>query len=298
MSEIGSELGRTPRDGHRERAGSSRVVRGRVVLYAVLSILCIPFVFPSAWMVFSSFKPINELFASPPTLLPATWSFQGYVQAFTEHSFARQIVNSVYIAVVVTIGTIVVASLAGYAFARIRFRGAGIVFVVTLAGLFVPTEATLVPLFRIFQSAGLVNTHWPLILLPTFGAPAVLATFIMRQFFVTLPLELEEAARLDGLSTFGTFWRIGLPLARPALGAVAIFSFLGSWNDYLGPLVFLQSPSLFTVPVALTHFTDYYTGPQWNVQLAASTVITVPILIIFVIAQKQFIEGLAHTGLK
>lgn len=274
------------------------VGKGRVATYAVLCVLCIPFVFPSVWMVLSSFKPVVELFAAPPTLFPVKWSLDGYVLAFTQHPFARQIFNSLYIAVIVSIGTTAISSLAGYAFARIRFRGANIVFIITLAGLFVPTEATLVPLFRIFQSAGLVNTQWPLILLPTFGAPAVLATFIMRQFFVTLPYELEESARLDGLSTLGTFWRVALPLARPALGAVALFSFLGSWNMYLEPLIFLQDPSLFTVPVALTHLDDYYTGPEWNVQLAASAVITVPILIVFVFAQKQFIEGLAHTGLK
>lgn len=270
----------------------------RFWLWLVLAILCVPFVFPSVWMLLSSFKTVNELFAYPPSFIPKQWTFEAYVQAFTAQPYLLQIWNSFYIATVVTAGTMVISSLAGYAFARIRFRGANIVFVIVLAALFVPIEATLVPMFRVFQSVGMINTHWPMILLPIFGAPSVLATFIMRQFFVTLPVELEESARLDGLSTWGIFWRIAMPLARPALGAVAIFSFLGSWNSYLEALVFLQEESLFTFPVALTHFVDFYTGPLWNVQLAASTVITVPVLIIFVLAQKQFIEGLAHTGLK
>ena len=147
-----------------------------------------------------------------------------------------------YIAAVVTVGTLAVASLAGYAFARIRFPGANALFVVVLTGLLIPSEVTIVPLFQMFRRWGMINTHWPLILVPIFGAPSVLATFIMRQFFIALPGELEEAARVDGLGRFAIFRQIALPLARPALGAVAIFTFLHSWNLYLEPIVFLSTP--------------------------------------------------------
>lgn len=272
--------------------------RAKVFLYGTLSVLAIPFVFPTWWMVTSSVKPVSEIFAFPPSLVPSSVSFAGYRDAFTLQPFAQQYLNSAYIAAVVTLGTLAVSSLAGYAFARIRFRGQNLLFLVVLLGLLIPSEVTIVPLFRMFNSAGLIDTHWPLILVPILGAPSVLATFIMRQFFIALPLELEEAARLDGLGRFATFWRIGLPLARPALGAVSIFTFLHSWNLYLEPIVFLSTPSKFTLPQALTQFVDAYGGPMWNVQLSAASLTAIPVLVVFVIAQRQFIEGLAHTGLK
>jgi multiple sugar transport system permease protein len=157
---------------------------------------------------------------------------------------------------------------------------------------------TIVPLFQMFLKLGMINTHWPLILVPIFGAPSIFSTFIMRQFFISLPGELEEAARVDGLGRFRIFWKIALPLATPALAAVAIFTFLQSWNLYLEPIVYLSTPEKFTLPQALTQFTDAYGGPMWNIQLAAATLTALPVLIVFIVAQKQFVEGLAHTGLK
>ncbi|GAA5064032.1 multiple sugar transport system permease protein [Thermocatellispora tengchongensis] len=270
----------------------------KLALYALLCVLCVPFVFPTWWMVTSSVKPMSEILAFPPKLLPQTWDFSSYRQVFEIQPFAQQYFNSLYIAAVVTAGTMAVAALAGYAFARIRFPGQNVLFVVVLTGLLIPSEVTIVPLFQMFHTLGLTNTHWPLIVVPILGAPSVLATFIMRQFFISLPGELEEAARVDGLGRFGTFYRVALPLARPALGAVAIFTFLHSWNLYLEPIVYLSSPELFTLPQALTQFVDLYGGPMWNVQLAAATMTALPILVVFVLAQRQFIEGLAHTGLK
>jgi multiple sugar transport system permease protein len=272
--------------------------RVRLGVYGLMCVLAIPFVFPTWWMVTSSFKPVQEIFAFPPALLPRRLDLDAYAQVFALQPFALQYWNSLYIAAVVTFGTMAVASLGGYAFARIRFPGQNLVFMVVLLALLVPSEVTIVPLFRFFLWLGLVNTHWPLILVPILGAPCVLATFIMRQFFITLPPELEEAGRIDGLGRFGLFWRIALPLARPALGAVAIFTFLHSWNLYLEPIVFLSSTDKFTLPQALTQYVDAYGGPMWNVQLAAVTLTALPVLIVFVIAQRQFIEGLAHTGLK
>jgi multiple sugar transport system permease protein len=272
--------------------------RIKLALYGVLCVLCVPFVFPTWWMVTSSVKPISEIFAFPPSLLPRTWDFSTYGRVFEIQPFAQQYWNSLYIAAVVTIGTMAVAAMAGYAFARIRFPGQNVLFVVVLIGLLIPSEVTIVPLFQMFHTAGLIDTHWPLILVPILGAPSVLATFIMRQFFIALPGELEEAARVDGLGRFGTFARVALPLARPALGAVAIFTFLHSWNLYLEPIVFLSTPENFTLPQALTQFVDAYGGPMWNIQLAAASMTALPVLVVFVLAQRQFIEGLAHTGLK
>ncbi|MEV4508817.1 carbohydrate ABC transporter permease [Dactylosporangium sp. NPDC049525] len=272
--------------------------RGKVFVYGLLSVLCVPFVFPTWWMVTSSFKPTSEIFAYPPKLLPSEWHFDAYRKVFELQPFAEQYWNSLYIAAIVTVGTMAVASLAGYAFARIRFPGQNVLFVVVLTGLLIPSEVTIVPLFQLFNRFDMIDTHWPLILVPIFGAPSVLATFIMRQFFVTLPKELEEAARVDGLGRFATFRRIALPLARPALGAVGIFTFLNSWNLFLEPVVYLSSKDKFTLPQALTQYVDAYGGPMWDVQLAAASLTALPVLVVFVIAQRQFVEGLAHTGLK
>jgi multiple sugar transport system permease protein len=272
--------------------------RARVVLYGLLCVLAIPFVFPTWWMVTSSVKPISDIFAFPPELIPRRFDWSTYGEVFRLQPFAQQYWNSCYIAAMVTVGTMIVSSLAGYAFARIKFPGANILFMVVLTGLLIPSEVTIVPLFQMFLRWGMVNTHWPLILVPIFGAPSVFATFVMRQFFITLPVELEEAARVDGLGRFGIFWRIALPLAKPALAAVAIFTFLHSWNLYLEPIVFLTTPANFTLPQALTQYVDVYQGPMWNIQLAAATLTALPVLIVFVFAQRQFIEGLAYTGLK
>jgi multiple sugar transport system permease protein len=272
--------------------------RGKLVVYALLLVLAIPFVFPTWWMVTSSFKPIGEIFAFPPSLWPSTVQLDAYRQVFELQPFARQYFNSAYIALLVTGGTLLVSSLAGYAFARIRFPGANLLFLCVLTGLLVPSEVTIVPLFQLFHRLDLIDTHWPLILVPIFGAPSALATFIMRQFFLALPHELEEAARMDGLGRLAIWWRIALPLARPALAAVAIFTFLHSWNLYLEPIVFLSTPSNFTLPQALTLFVDAYGGPMWNVQLAAASLTAIPVLAVFVLAQRQFVEGLSHTGLK
>lgn len=270
----------------------------RVALFVGLCVLAIPFVFPTWWMVTSSFKPMSEILRVPPTLWPESPTASAYGRVFDLQPFAAQYWNSAYIAVLVTVGTVLVSGMAGYAFARIRFPGANVLFVIVLGGLLVPSEVTIVPLFRLVNSLDLIDTHWPLIVIPIIGAPSVLATFIMRQFFLALPGELEDAARLDGLSRAGMYWRIAFPLARPAIAAVAIFTFLHSWNLFLEPLVFLSSKENFTLPLALTQYVDAYGGPMWNVQLAATTLTVVPVLVVFLFAQRQFVQGLAQTGLK
>lgn len=295
-TETKTPAARAAESGNSRRHGAK--IWPRVVLYVCFAVAAIPFLFPTYWMIVSSLKPINEIFADPPSPWPLKPSLDGYTTAFAFQPFARQYFNSIYITVVVTFVTMLVSSLAGYAFVRIRFRGQNVLFLFCLLGLLVPSEVTIVPLFQMFEKVGMINTHWPLLLVTSIGAPSVLATFIMRQFFISLPVELEEAGRIDGLGRPGIWWRIAMPLARSALAAVAIFTFLNAWNLYLEPTVYLSSPDLFTLPESLTHYVDPYSGPMWNVQLAAATMTAVPMLIVFVIAQRQFVEGLAQAGLK
>lgn len=270
----------------------------RLLMWLVLAVVAVPFVFPVWWMATASLLGVNEVFAKPPNLLPIHPQWSNYRRVFSMQPFAHQYVNSLYIALVVTVGTVAVSALAGYAFARIRFPGQNVLFVCVLSGMLMPSEVTIIPLFRMVRSLGLADTHWPLIVIPILGAPSVLGTFIFRQLFIALPGELEEAGRIDGLGRFGLFARIALPLAKPAIASVAIFTFLQSWNLYLEPLVYLSSKDKFTLPLALTQYADAYGGPIWNVQLAATTLSAVPILVVFVVAQRYFIEGISHTGLK
>lgn len=271
---------------------------GRGGFYLLAAILAVPFVVPVIWMFTSALKPAAEIFAFPPELWPDTPQWGNFVEAFRIRPLARQYVNSTYIALVVTAGTLFVSSLAGYAFARIRFRGRNVLFVLLLSALLVPAEVTIIPLFRMMRAAGLVDTHWPLIIVPVFGAQAILGTFLMRQFFLSLPVELEEAGRVDGLGRFGLFWHVALPLARPPLAALGVLAFLNSWNQFLEPLVYLSSQERFTLPVALTTYTDGYGEPIWNVQLAAATLTIVPVVLAFIIAQRHFIRGITGTGIK
>lgn len=292
--------------GTDERAGGLADLRGlrlnlmlsRVALYAVILVLLIPFVFPLWWMISSSLKSSAEVFAFPPVLWPSDPRWSNYADVFELQPFAQQYFNSVYITAVVTLGILVISSMAGYAFARIRFRGSSVIFLLLVGGLLIPREVIIIPLFQMMENLGLVDTHVPLIVIPLFGTQSIIGTFIMRQFFMGLPVELEEAARIDGLGRFGIFWRIAVPLSTPALAALTIIVFLQTWDMFLEPLVFLRTPEKFTLPLALTHFADAYGSPVWNVQLAATTMMTFPVLLVFVLAQRRFIEGISQTGLK
>ena len=286
---------RTPIVRNRRRPASWWV--SRVVLYGLLSIFSLPFVYPTVWMIFSAFKPTNEISRIPPRLLPENWTLRGVERIFTFQPFAQQYLNSLYIAIIVTIGTIIICSLAGYAFARIRFPGANKVFLLFVSGMFIPGEVTIIPIFRWVGDLGLMNTHWPLILLPIFGGN-IFGVFIFRQFYLSLPVELEEAGRLDGLGRIGIFARIAFPLGGPAVGAVAIMTFLGAFNNYFGPLIFLRSEHLFTVAIGLTRYSDAYGEPLQNTQLGATALTVIPVLIVFLFAQRQFVEGLSRAGLK
>lgn len=269
----------------------------RICWTIALTVVAIPFAFPFLWMVSSGFKSAAEIFGAP-NLIPRAVQWENYVEIFTYQPFARQYFNSLYIAVTVTLITLILSSLAGYALARLRFAGAGLLMLFLISALMVPDEVTIIPNFFLIRWMGLADTHAPLILLPVFGSQGVMAVFLMRQFFVALPKEMEEAGKMDGLSRFGIWWRIVLPMSRPALAAVGIITFLNSWNLFLEPLVFISSQRMFTLPLALNNFTDPYGMPLWHLQLAATSVAVVPILVVYVIAQRQIVESFSMSGVK
>lgn len=270
----------------------------RVLWYISLTGLSIPFIFPFIWMISGSLKNQTEITAFPPTIIPEKIQWNNYVELFSYQPFAQQYFNSIYIATFVTILIVFISSLAGYAFAKIKFRGSNIIFLLLLCGLMMPEEVTIIPNFFAMSWLGLINTHVPLILLPVFGSQGVIATFLMRQFFMSIPKEIEEAGALDGLSRFGVFWRIALPLSGPAISAVAILSFLHSWNLFLEPLIFISDLEKFTIPLALSNFSDSYGLPLWHLQMAATSLAVIPVLIIFVIAQRHIVESFAMSGVK
>lgn len=267
-------------------------------LYLLLVVASLPFLYPTLWMFFSAFKPAGEIFAQPPTLLPQTWTLDGFVKVFTAQPFLQQYWNSIYIAVIVTTASILLSAMAGYAFARIEFPGRNLMFILLLAAMMVPTEVTIIPIFTAVNALGLNDTHWPLILLPTLGPTSVVSVFIFRQHFLSLPGEYEEAARIDGVGRVGMFLRIALPLAKPAIAAVGIMAFLRSFNMYFEALIFLHSPEKFTLGLAITRYQDVYGEPMWTTQLGAASLTVVPILVVFLIAQRQFVQGMTQAGLK
>ncbi|HET8679026.1 MAG TPA: carbohydrate ABC transporter permease [bacterium] len=249
-------------------------------------------------MASGSLKTPAEIFGFPPTLIPDRWNWQNFIEIFRYQPFARQYGNSLYIAALVTLGTLCVSTPAGYAFARIRFRGNTVLFLLLLTTLMMPAEVTIIPNFFLMKFLGLVNTHVPLILLPILGANGVVSTFLIRQFFLSFPQELEDAAMIDGLGRFGVFWYVGVPLVKPALGAVSILTFLYSWNLFLEPLVFINDLRLFTLPLALNNFADAYGVPVWHLQLAATTLSVLPVLAVYVLAQRRIVDSFVLSGMK
>lgn len=254
---------------------------------------------PLIWMVSTSLKREAMVFKFPPQLVPDPLTFAAYQEIFTQTPFARQYANSLAIAILTVLGTAIVSSLAGYALARLRFPGRRLVLPILLTSLLLPIEVLIVPLYTLMSWLGWIGTPIPLVVEPVFGAPAVIGTFLMRQFFLSLPRDLEDAGRVDGLGRVGVFWRIALPLARPALATLAILTFLASWNAYLEPLVFTSGDAqLATLPVAIGQFTDYQGQPFWTRQMAATTLSIVPMVIVFLLAQRQIVAGIARSGLK
>lgn len=275
----------------------SRRVTGSLLPLA-LTLLAIPLLFPLWWLVTSSFKGLDEIFAYPPRLLPDSFDLANFARVFELQPFGRQFLNSLYIAAVNVIGTLAFSSLAGYAFARVRFRGRNVLFVLMLSALLIPLEVLMVPLYALMGWLGWLGTHLPLLVLPVLGVDSVIGTFLMRQYFLSLPVELEDAARIDGLGRFGIYRHIALPLAKPALATVAVLTFLTSWSAFLEPLIFVSGvPDLLTVPAAIPLFADSYGFPIWEVQMAASTLSILPILVVFLVAKRFIIQGFARAGI-
>lgn len=264
----------------------------------LLLALAVPFLFPTWWMVTASLKTVNEIFDFPNSLIPNGREWANYREVFRLQPFLKQYWNSLSIATIVTIIQVTICILGGYAFAKIRFFARDKIFVLMLAGLLMPAEVTLIPLFRLMVNWGLSDSYAPVILIPAFGAHAIVGVFLMRQFFIEIPNELEEAAEIDGLTKFQTFRRIALPLSGPAIASLSILTFLYSWNLFLEPLVFLTDPNRYTIPVVLPQFTDTYGSPIWNIQLAATSLSVIPVMVVFVLAQRHFIRGITMTGLK
>lgn len=271
---------------------------GQFILLACLTIAAIPFVFPFIWMFSGALKTPQEIFAYPPTIIPPNPQWGNFVEAFRYQPLGQQLFNSTYIAVLVTAGTLIVSSMAGYAFARIQFPLRSVLFLMLLLGLMMPTEVTIIPTYFLMGALNLVDTHVPLIIIPIFGVNAIVGTFLMRQSFLSFPQELEDAAMLDGLGRFGIYWRIALPLSGPTLGTIGILTFLSSWNLFLEPLVFLSDRNLFTIPLALGNFVDHYGTPLWHLQLAATTVSVLPVLIVYFFAQRYIINSFISSGIK
>ncbi len=283
-------------------AGPRRRIRHGLRRWGVRTVLLIgalPLLLPLAWMVSTSLKKEVQVFEYPPRLIPLTFEWQNYVVIFTDYPFARQYLSSIYIGVLTVIGTAVVASLAGYALARLRFPGRYLILPLLLTALLLPVEVIIVPLYALTSQLGWVGTQIPLVVEPIFGAPSIVGTFLMRQFFLSLPRELEDAGRVDGLTTFGVFRHIALPLAKPAIATLCILTFLASWNAFLEPLVFTAgNPELVTIPVGLNLFSDFLGAPTFTLQMAAATVSILPVVVIFLLAQRHIVEGIARAGLK
>jgi len=282
------------------RAGllASRVVRRRLAAGAVHLVLlggAVLMLLPLAWMVSTSLKDPGDVFLFPPRWVPDPVRWANYRDIFTTVPFGRFVLNTVVITLLDVVGKALSCSLVAFSFARLRWRGRDVLFLVMLATLMLPHHVTLIPQFVLYKQLGLVDTFVPLVLPNFLGGPFL--TFLMRQFFMGVPTELDDAARMDGASTFQIYWRIMLPLARPALAAVAIFTFNASWNDFLGPLIYLHSRENYTIALGLRSFQQEH-GTDWNLLMAAALVAMVPVLAIFFAAQKYFIQGIVFTGVK
>ncbi len=265
----------------------------KALLYVLLTIYAIITLIPFLWALSASFKPLSEIVSGEPNFLPKSFTLDNYKQIFVQEPlFWRWLFNSVAIAISVTLLNLLLNSMAGYALARLRFLGKRFWFFLILAVLAVPAQITLIPTFLILKAIGWLNSYQGMIVPSMVNATFI---FMMRQFFVNFPKELEEAAQLDGLNTLGIFRHIVLPLAKPALAAQAVFVFMGSWNNFLLPIVILFDPEMFTLPLGLNTFKGQYIS-YWNYIMAASMVFTLPALGIYAFFNRYFIQSVTFTG--
>jgi multiple sugar transport system permease protein len=277
------------------RSGSPLKRVGRVAGYAVLIVAALALFAPFIWMVLSSLKTANEVFSVPVTWFPEIFVWNNYVEIWTNSDMLTWIRNTMFLAIVVTFLQVLTGSFAAYGFARIRFPGRDALFLVYIGTIAVPWQSYMIPQFILMSELKVSNTLWSIVLLQAFGAFGV---FLMKQFYETIPEELSEAARLDGLSEYGIWRRIMLPLSVPALASLGLLTFVNTWNDYLGPLIYLRDPNLWTVQLGLKSFVSNLFDTNYALLFAGLTISVIPIAIIFLVGQKYFVEGLATSGMK
>ncbi|GIE93262.1 carbohydrate ABC transporter permease [Paractinoplanes rishiriensis] len=266
----------------------------RAVRYVLLIGLSVGVLMPFVWMVSSSLKQNEHVFTVPIEWIPRTFEWGNYAQIWEDIPLAMYLGNSLFLAVAITFLQVLTGSFAAYGFAKTRFPGRDALFLAYLATIAVPWQAYMVPQYILMQKAGLVDTHWSLILLQAFGAFGV---FLMRQYYLTIPDELIEAARLDGLTEFGIWARIMLPLSKPALASLALLTFVNTWNDYMGPFIYLTSNELWTVQIGLRSFVGVY-DTQYALIMTGSVISVLPVLLMFLLGQRYFVRGIATSGLK
>jgi len=284
----------------RSASAGLRRALGRAALYTIAVLLGFLLFAPILWGLISSFKPDTEIKLLPPVIFPSRWVPQNYVDVWTTKLFGVWTQNSVFIAVLATIGTVLTAALSGYSFARFRYPGRGVLFGLTIATLMLPDIVTLVPRFILFWELGWLNTYLPLIVPYWFGGTAFFI-FLFRQFFMTIPTDLDEAAKIDGASYVQIFARIVLPLSGPVMATVAIIAFIDQWNSFLFPLTILNSPEKFTVSIGLRWFAispSADSRPLDQLLLAGSMMMMAPIMVIFFCGQRYFVRGVVMSGIK
>ncbi len=285
----------TPVTGRTVRIGIRRGQRmHRLMVYALLFGLSAIFLLPFLWMVSTSLKHEQDVFTYPPSFFPNSFQWQNYVDGWTLLPFNTFLRNSLIVTTANVVGNLISCSLVAYGFARLRGRGKNMLFLLLLATIMIPREVTIVPRFLLFSELGLVNTLWPLILPAWFGFPFFI--FLLRQFFMTIPRDLDDAARIDGASHLRILFDIILPLSRPALATVAIFAFIGNWTNLLDPLIYIRSTELYTLALGLNLFRGQ-NFTQFNMLMAVSIITLIPVLLIFFFAQRIFVRGVTLTGM-
>jgi multiple sugar transport system permease protein len=273
------------------------------LVHLVLIVASVAFLFPLLWLISTSLKPIEETMRQPPTLFPAHPQWRNFRDAWVYGSdevgyipFLAYGRNTLILCILGVAGTVVSNSIVAYAFARLRWPGRDLIFALTLATIMVPFPVLMVPTYALFRTLGWIGTFRPL-WVPAWFCSAF-NIFLLRQFFRTIPFDLSESARLDGCSEWRIFWDIILPLSKPALAVVALFQFMGIWKDFLGPLIYLMDQKTFTLSLGLQFYQNQHGGTQWNLLMAASLFVVAPVILLFFFTQKQFIQGIALSGIK
>ncbi|MQY46676.1 ABC transporter permease subunit [Rhizobiales bacterium RZME27] len=279
--------------------GSAHPRLSGTVRHVILIAICFVMIYPILWMLSGSLRPASELFGGDAGLIPSQVTVEAYPKGWfgLQINFGQFFLNSLVIAVLATIGNVLAASLVAYAFARLQFWGRSFWFALMLGTLMLPYHVTLIPQYVLFRSLDWVNTWWPLIL-PKYFAVDAFFIFLMVQFFRGIPKELDEAARMDGCSAWRIYWKIILPLSMPVLATAAIFSFIWTWEDFFGPLIYISEMRNYTVQLGLRSFIDSSGTSSWNELFAMSVLSLVPIFLIFLFFQRLLIEGIATTGMK